>query len=227
MTGKNREFLEIETTKKLEKNFYLNCKKKFEGKKLKLSKDLLENECPFYYYLKDKNTKNPFFEGSVYLGKKVKISNNEELIIVSFQGISNALLRIKQPQKQESNFKNQQKPNIHIFLIDSMSRTHFHRMMDETGKTLQNIHLDDNIDYSFIEFFKYHSIDYSSNSNMTPFMTGEDWWSICRHKWYCNFTNNIPFGLIFILLTYFKGNSFGIFLKKQDIKQQFQWKLVG
>eukprot|EP01080_Neovahlkampfia_damariscottae_P008321 gene8321-145_t len=192
LTGDNHDFLEVFIPDS-ENSFLENCKRQFDGKKITLLDINIQLQCPFYFFLKDKNTRKPYFEGMLYPGKKVKIPNQEELIIVTYNGKSNGLVRISRQKKSIKTENNNKKPNLHIFLVDSISRTHFHRMMDETGKTLQNIHLNDETDYSFVEFFKYHTVDYSSNSNMTPFMTGENWWDFCRHKFRCNFSKNIQF----------------------------------
>jgi hypothetical protein len=176
----------------LDENFYLHCEKKFKMMKMVMNENLIKNECPIYYFLRDKNTTSPYFEGQGYFGKFVKIPSQEELIVTSFRGKTNGLVRINHEINSDSH-EFSSKPNIHIFLLDGMSRTQFHRMMDKTGKSIQDIHLDESIKYSFIEYFKFHSVDYSSNSNMTPLMTGIDWWKFCRHKWLCHFSKHIPF----------------------------------
>jgi hypothetical protein len=155
-------------------------------------------DCPIYYLLKDKYTEDPYYgEGNWYFGP-TRIPDEEEWIVVTCKGRSNGLERmtVQQHKKQTDPQIRGFKPNLVVLLLDGISRTHFHRIMHHTESILDRIERQEkpfNSGYKVTEFFKYHAVDYSSNSNETPMWTGIDWWQYCRHKWKCNFMGSIPF----------------------------------
>lgn len=154
-------------------------------------------DCPIYYLLKDKYKEDPYYgEGHWYFGP-TRIPDEDEWIVVTCKGRSNGLERMSvQNADNQAEPPEGFKPNLVVLLLDGISRTHFHRIMHHTESVLDRIHRQEppfDSGYKVTEFFKYHAVDYSSNSNETPMWTGVDWWQYCRHKWKCDFMGSVPF----------------------------------
>lgn len=163
--------------------FLLNCRKI----KAKTEPNIeIDDECPSFYFYFGKNTTKPFYKGYWYF-EDIEIPNDQEYIVTRCRVYSNTLIRIsKSPTKQ----MNKKLPNVKILLLDGISRAHFHRRMKYTKEILEK----NNSFYSIVEYFKFVVNDYSSNSNLTPFMSGVEWWRYCNHKFKCEFTKNIKKG---------------------------------
>mmetsp|Transcript_1333 Transcript_1333/g.1997 ORF Transcript_1333/g.1997 Transcript_1333/m.1997 type:complete len:744 (+) Transcript_1333:17-2248(+) len=144
----------------------------------------------------------------VAMQSHVRPANVEDYVTPSVQfsvpesiSISNLLNEIKpekkekveekvEEKKDDSTNEAEKKPNVVMFMLDGLSRVHFHRLFSSLLSYLQKNNL--NTGYYTFEFFKYHAIDYSSNSNQTPMFFGVDWFQFCKHKWRCNFLKEVP-----------------------------------
>jgi hypothetical protein len=127
-----------------------------------------KTECPILYVIQNKLSKTPKYFGKIIKKLEIEIPKDEEYFIVSCSSKTKSFLNIYH-DKFISN-KITDKPNVYILLLDGLSRVHFHRYMTETKNFLKKIKSEKK--YNVFEFFKYHSVDYSSNSNQTPLVSG-------------------------------------------------------
>lgn len=116
--------------------------------------------------------------------------------------------------------------NLMILLLDGLSRVQFHRSLPLTIEKLKAIQyeqreMDDG--YEVVEYFKYAAVDYSSNSNMTPFVSGINWWTYCNHKYNCQFTKNIPFSRFIWDIFRRKGFKTAFTMEQCWIEYQADW----